>query len=78
MPTLNLFLSVAITVEAVSQNNSKSRIFLWEISVVDFRYSKTTAIHRNPTYDSETYDIGKLYFDSLKLFLSLDCSFFSI
>ena len=74
IPTWNMFLSVAITLEAAIQNSlSKSRIFSREIYVVEFRYSATTAfwIHNNFTYDSEIYDIVKLYSDSLKLYLSL-------
>ena len=55
MPTLNMFLSVAITLEATIQNNlSKSRKFLREISVVEFRYSETILfeIYSNFTHDS--------------------------
>ena len=65
MPTLNIFLSVVITLEAAIQNNlSKYRRFSREVSVVEFRYSETIAfgIHSNFTYDSETYDIVKLLF----------------
>ena len=74
MPTLKIFLSVTITLEAAIQNNlSKSWRFSRDISVVEFRYGGTIVfgIHSNFTYDSETYDIVKLY-------LSLDSSFFSI
>ena len=42
MSTLNIILSVAITLEAVIQNNlTKSWRFLREISTVGFRYSET-------------------------------------
>ena len=43
------------------------------MSMVEFRYSETTVfgIHNNFSYDSEAYDIVKLY-------LPLDSSFFSI
>ena len=43
------------------------------MSVVEFRYNKTIifGIYGKFTYDSEAYDI-------VKLFLSLDSSFFSI
>ena len=42
MPTFNIFLSVAITLAAVIQNNlSKSQGFSREISVVELRYSGT-------------------------------------
>ena len=74
MPTLNIFLFVAITLEVAIQNNlSKSQRFSREISVVQFRYSGTIVfgINSNFTYDSEIYDIVKLY-------LSLNSSFFSI
>ena len=74
MPTLNIFLSVTITLEGAIQNNlSKSRRFSREISVVEFRYGGTIvlSIHNNFTHDSETYDIVKLHF-------SLDSSFFTI
>ena len=33
-------------------------------------------IHSNFTFDTEIYDIVKLYYDSLKLDLSLDSNFF--
>ena len=80
MPTLNMFLSVAITLEATIQNNlSKSRKFLREISVVEFRYSETILfeIYSNFTHDYETYDIVKHYYDSLIIYLSLNSIFFS-
>ena len=63
MPTLNIYLSVAITLEAAIKNNpSKSRKFSSEISAVEFRYSEIVVfeIHTNFTYDSKTYDIGNL------------------
>ena len=78
MPTLNIYLSVAITLEAAIKNNpSKSRKFSSEISAVEFRYSKIIAfgIHTNFVYN---YDIMKLDSDSLKFYLSLDSSFFSV
>ena len=53
-PTLNIFLSVAITLEAAIQNNlSKSSRFSREIPVVEFRYSETivSGIYSNFTYD---------------------------
>ena len=44
IPTLNMFLSVAIILEAVILNSlSKSRIFLRETYVVEFRNSETIA-----------------------------------
>ena len=45
---------------------------------MEFRYSETIffGIYSNFTFDSETYDIVKLYYDSLKLDLSLDSNFF--
>ena len=64
MPTFNIFLSVAITLAAVIQNNlSKSQGFSREISVVELRYSGTIVfgIHFGFTCDSETYDTVKLY-----------------
>ena len=74
MPTLNIFLSVMIYLEAAIQNNlSKSRRFSRKISLVEFGFGGTIVfgIHSNFTYDSETYAIVKLY-------LSLDSSLFSI
>ena len=74
MPTLNIFLFVAITLGTAIQNNSpRSRRFSREISVVEFLYSGAIVfdIHSNFTYISETSDIVKLY-------LSLDSSFVSI
>ena len=61
--TLNISLYVAITLKAVIQN---------KMFVVEFRYNKTIVfgIHSKFTYDSKAYDIVKLY-------LSLDSSFFS-
>ena len=53
MPTLNMFLSVAITLEAAIQNNlTKSWRFSREISVVGCRHSETIVfgIHSNFTY----------------------------
>ena len=70
MLLLRMFLSVAITLEADIQNNpSKSRKFSNQISVVEFRYTETIVfgIYSNFTYDSESYDIMKLYSD-LKLY----------
>ena len=67
MPTLNIFLSIAIILKATMQNN-----------VSDFgdfqgKYLSWNSVIRdsNFTHDSETYDIGKPY-------LSLDSSFFSV
>ena len=63
MPTLNVFLSNAITLGAAIKNNpSKSRKFSSEISAVEFRYSEIVVfeINTNFTYDSKTYDIGNL------------------
>ena len=74
MPTLNISLSVAIALKAAIQNNfSKSWRFSRGKSVVEFSYSKTFVfgIHNNFTNDSETYDTVKLY-------LSCDSSFFSL
>ena len=71
---MNLSLSVAITLKAAIQNSlSKSWRFSREISVVEFRYTETIVfgIHRNFTYDSETYA-------TVKLDLPLDSSFVSI
>ena len=81
MLTLNMNLSVAITLEGAIKNNlSKSRKISREISAVEFRYSEIIVfgIHSNFTYDSETYDLVKLYSDSSKFYLSLDSSFFSV
>ena len=80
MLTLNMNLSVAITLEGAIKNNlSKSRKISKEMSAVEFRYSEIIVfgIHSNFTYDSETYDLVKLYSDSLKFYLSLDSSFLS-
>ena len=43
---------------------------------MEFRYSETTffGIYSNFTFDPETYDVVQLYYDSLKLDLSLDSS----
>ena len=81
MLTLNMNLSVAITLEGAIKNNlSKSRKISKEMSAVEFRYSEIIVfgIHSNFTYDSETYDLVKLYSDSLKFYMSLDSSFFSV
>ena len=81
MLNLNMNLSVAITFEATIKNNlSKSRKISREISAVEFRYSEIIVfeIHSNFTYDSETYDLVKLYSDFLKFYMSLDSSFFSV
>ena len=78
MPTLNMFLTATTTLNnlskvAIQNNLSKHRRCSREISAVEFRYNRTMifGIHSNFTYDSETYDIVKLY-------LSLDSSFFLI
>ena len=67
MPTLNIFLSIAIILKATMQNN-----------VSDFgdypgKYLSWNSVIRdsNFTHGSETYDIGKPY-------LCLDSSFFSV
>ena len=81
MLTLNMNLSVAITLEGAIKNNlSKSRKISREMSAVEFRYSEVIVfgIHSNFTYDSKTYDLVKLYSDSSKFYLSLDSSFFSV
>ena len=81
MLNLNMNLSVAITFEATIKNNlSKSRKISREISAVEFRYSEIIVfeIHSNFTYDSETYGLVKLYSGSLKFYMSLDSSFFSV
>ena len=81
MPTLNRYWTIAITLEAAFKNNlSKSRKFSIEILAVEFHDSEVIVIgiHTNFTYDSETYDIVKLDSDSLKFYLSLDSSFFSV
>ena len=74
MLMFNILFSVAITLESAIQNNlSNSWRFSKELSVVEFCYSEIivlTLIHSNFSYDSETYDIMKLYW-------SLDFSFFS-
>ena len=46
--------------------------------MIKFRYSESIffGIYSNFTFDSETNDIVKLYYDSLKLDLSLDSNFF--
>ena len=57
IPTLNMFLSATITLEAAIQNNlSKSRRFSRDISMVEFRCNGAIVfgIHSNITYDSET------------------------
>ena len=74
MPTLKVCLFVAITLKASIKNNlSKSWRFSMKMSVVEFRYSKTIifGIHSKFTYDSETYDIVKLY-----LFINLNYTLF--
>ena len=81
MLTLNMNLSVAITLEGAIKNNlSKSRKISREMFAVEFRYSEVIVfgIHSNFTYDSKTYDLVKLYSDSSKFYLSLDSSFFSV
>ena len=81
MLTLNMNLSVAITLEGAIKNNlSKSRKISKEMSAVEFRYSEIIVfgIHSNFTYDSETYELVKLYSDSLKFYMSLDSNFFSV
>ena len=74
MLMFNILFSVAITLESAIQNNlSNSWRFSKELSVVEFCYSEIivlTLIHSNFSYDSETYDTMKLYW-------SLDFSFFS-
>ena len=50
MPTLNIYLSIAITLKAAVKNNlSKYRKFSREISAVEFRYSEIIVfeIHAN-------------------------------
>ena len=63
IPTLNISLYVAITLNTLIQN---------KMFVVEVRCNKTIVfgIHSKFTYDSEAYDI-------VKLCLSLDSSFFS-
>ena len=78
MLTLNVYLTVAITLEAAFKNSlSKFRKFSSEISAVEFRYSEIIVfgIHTNFTYDFETYDIVKRDSGSLKFYLFLDPSF---
>ena len=75
MPTLSIFLSIAITLKAAIKNNpSKSRKFSSEISAVEFCYSEiiVSEIHTNFTYDSKTYDIVKRDSNPLRFCLSLD------
>ena len=60
---------VFVCCESRHQNNlSKSWELLREIFVMEFRYSETIffGIYSNFTFDSETYDIVKLDYDSLK------------
>ena len=47
---------------------------------MEFCYSENIFfdIHSNFIYDSETYDVVKRYYDSFKLYLSHDSSFFSV
>ena len=120
IPTLNIFLSVTITLEAAIQKNlKKSWRFSREISVVGCRYSETIlfGIHSNFTYDRssrskvffkigvlknwpakrDSCEICKVFkkpflpdifggcfsynsetYDMVKLYLSLNSSFFSI
>ena len=62
---------MAITLEAAFKNNlSNYRKFSIEILAVEFHDSEVIVIgiHTNFTYDSETYDIVKLDFDSLKFY----------
>ena len=50
MPTLNIYLSIEITLKATIKNNlSKSRKFSKEISAVEFRYNEIIffGIHTN-------------------------------
>ena len=67
MQTLNIFLSIAIILEAVMQKNVSNLGDFQEKNM--WRNSVTR--DSNFTHDSETYDIGELY-------LSLDSSFFSV
>ena len=71
MPTLNVLLSVAITLEAATQNNLShlgdfQGKYLWWSSI----------IVKSFTYDFETYDIVKLYllvllYSQFKLYIIL-------
>lgn len=74
MPTLNTVLSVPTTLESTIQNNIlKSWRFTKEIYVVEIRYSETIVfvIQSSFTYDSQIYN-------AMKIYLSLDSTFFSI
>ena len=65
--TLNIFLSVVIILEAVMQNNVSNLRDFQEKNM-----QRNSVIRdSNFTHDSKTYDTGKLY-------LSLDSSFFSV
>ena len=50
------------------KNLSKSQKFAGKESVLEFRYNYSTnhffAVHSNFTYDSETYDLLKLYLET--------------
>ena len=84
MRTLNMSLSVVITLKAAIMNKlSKSWRFsrlVMELSLVEFRYSEIIVfgIHNNFTYDSETYAIVKLYLSFASSFVSIQITHYLI
>ena len=64
MSSLKTVLHVEKTLKTnIQKNFSKSQKFARKVSVAEFHYRKTIffAIHSNFTYDSEAYDITKLF-----------------
>ena len=84
MRTLNMSLSVVITLKAAIMNKlSKSWRFsrlVMELSLVEFRYSEIIVfgIHNNFTYDSKTYAIVKLYLSFASSFVSIQITHYLI
>ena len=50
----------------IKKNLPKSQKFARNVSVSQVRYNQTIffAVHRNLTYDSESYDLMELYFET--------------
>ena len=67
MSTLKMVLQGEKTLKTTIQKNlSKSQKFARRVSVTDFRYSQTIffTVYSNFTYNSEAYDLTKLYFET--------------
>ena len=67
MSSLKTVLHVEKTLKTnIQKNFSKSQKFARKVSVAEFHYRKTIffAIHSNFTYDSEAYDITKLFLET--------------